>query len=120
MKLGFASILVFLMVFILPANLSAAEIEPEGTASRKLQRGFLNVALSPIAFTQAIQDERRRKTPEPSWLFGALRGSVVAVGRGLIGVMEIVTAPFEVVPNREPLVEPEFSWSYLDPPKKPA
>ena len=40
--------LLVLLAFSLPLMAAEAEIQGEGTPQRKLQRGFLNVALSPV------------------------------------------------------------------------
>jgi hypothetical protein len=36
------------------------------------------------------------------------------VVRTLVGVYEFVSAPFEAPAGFEPIIEPEFPWSYFD------
>lgn len=91
----------------------ATEIEPEGTALRKLQRGFLNVALSPIEISNELAKEVKNDVAPPSWLTGFGRGSIYMVGRALMGVYEIVTFPLEAPAGYKPILKPEFPWQYL-------
>jgi putative exosortase-associated protein (TIGR04073 family) len=41
-------------------------------------------------------------------------GLGMIVPRVLVGVYEFVTAPFPVPANYEPILEPEFPWSYFE------
>lgn len=87
-----------------------AEIQGEGTPLRKLQRGFLNVALSPFEISNELSKEVRNDTLPPSWFAGLGRGSIYAVGRALTGVYEMVTFPIPYPANYKPVLSPEFPW----------
>ncbi|OQA57761.1 MAG: hypothetical protein BWY42_00314 [Candidatus Omnitrophica bacterium ADurb.Bin277] len=93
--------------------LHAAEIEPEGTMLRKLQRGFLNVALSPIEISNELAKEKKNDTFLPSWFAGLGRGAWFTVGRALTGVYEMVTFPVPYPANYRPILKPEFAWHHL-------
>jgi outer membrane protein OmpA-like peptidoglycan-associated protein len=41
-------------------------------------------------------------------------GAGKLVARELIGVYEVVTAPFETPPGYQPILEPEYPWQYFD------
>ncbi len=106
---AFCSLLIAMFLFGAAAH--AVEMAPEGTRARKLQRGFLNVALAPMeASTRLVRGTERYEGLEPSWFFGILDGAVFAVHRALVGAFEIATFPIRT----DPVVEPEFAWQYLD------
>ena len=102
-----------LLVFSLPLMAAEAEIQGEGTPQRKLQRGFLNIALSPIEISNELSKEVRNDTFPPSWVAGLGRGSAYAVGRALVGVYEIVTFPIPYPAHYKPVLQPEFEWQHL-------
>ena len=95
-------------------NAHAAELEPSGTPMRKLQRGFLNVALSPIEVIHALDQEKNVDSVIPSWFAGLGRGSIYMVGRVMAGAFEMATFPLPLPSGYEPIVEPEFIWLHLD------
>ena len=104
---------VLLISLALVPSLFAAELAPEGTAVSKLQRGFLNVALSPIELSYALAQEKKHDDFIPSWMAGVGRGSFFTLGRALAGVYEMLTAPFPLPAGYEPVVYPELVWDYL-------
>ena len=105
---------VILLLFLsdLPF-LFAAEIAQEGTPARKLQRGFLNIALSPIEISKELDKEKKVDSLIPSWVIGIERGSFYAAARALTGVYEMLTFPFAVPARYEAVVQPEFAWELL-------
>lgn len=105
--------LAVLLAFTLPLMGQEAEIQGEGTPQRKLQRGFLNVALSPIEISNELSKEVRNDTFPPSWVAGLGRGAVYMVGRALVGVYEMVTFPLPYPANYKPVLQPEFTWQHL-------
>jgi putative exosortase-associated protein (TIGR04073 family) len=105
--------LLALLVVSFPLMAAEAEIQGEGTPLRKLQRGFLNVALSPIEISTELSKEVHNDTLPPSWVAGLGRGSFYAVGRALVGVYEIVTFPIPYPANYKPVLQPEFEWQHF-------
>jgi len=105
-----SALFVFL---VLSLSLQAAEIEKEGTPQRKLQRGFLNIALSPIEISTELAKEKKNETLPPSWVAGAGRGIAYMTGRALIGVYELVTFPVPYPAHYKPVLFPEFEWQNL-------
>ena len=87
-----------------------AEIQADGTPLRKLQRGFLNVALSPFEISSELSKEVRNDTFPPSWVAGLGRGCFYTVGRALVGVYEMVSFPIPCPANYKPVLQPEFPW----------
>ena len=86
-----ALLLVFIFPVIFSPLIFAAEIAPEGTPARKLQRGFLNIALSPISISEELHKEKKADSFIPSWVAGLGRGTCFAAGRALMGVYEMAT-----------------------------
>lgn len=105
------AILVFVSLFAV--CLQAAEIESEGTSWRKAQRGFLNVALSPIEISTELAKEVKKDTFPPSWIEGLGRGTAFMVGRALVGAYELVTFPVPCPANYKPVLQPEFEWEHF-------
>jgi putative exosortase-associated protein (TIGR04073 family) len=87
-----------------------AQIQGEGTCLRKLQRGFLNVALCPFEISSELSKEVRNDTFPPSWMSGLGRGVFYTVGRALVGVYEVVTFPIPYPAGYKPVLQPEFPW----------
>ena len=100
--------------------LSAAEISPENGPVRKLQRGFLNIALSPFELSNQFSKEKKVESFIPSWFYAFGYGSYLTVQRAAIGVYEIVTFPVPLPPAYEPVVLPEFSWELTGAPENAA
>lgn len=104
----------FLLVgFSLASAVQAAELAPEGTRTRKLQRGLLNTFFAPVELSQALEPEKTKDTWVPSWFQGLFVGSVNMVGRAVTGIYEIVTFPIPSPPDYKPVYHPEFSLEHL-------
>lgn len=112
MKIRFGA--AFLVLVLACPLAQAASLEPGGTPLRKLQRGFLNAALSPIELLYAIRKENQKDSFPPGWLIGIGKGSLATVGRAAVGLLEIVSFPFEMPKDYQPIVNPEFAWQKLD------
>lgn len=96
-----------------------AKIAAEGSPIRKLQRGFLNIALCPIDISTECQKEQTRETFPPSWFSAFGRGSLYAGGRALTGVYEMLTFFIPYPANYEPVLYPEFPWQKFPPATQP-
>ena len=51
---------------------------------------------------------------------GFVKGLVLMPFRGMVGVYELFTFPFEIQPGYEPVMEPEYPWGYFGGGDKPA
>lgn len=93
----------------------AAEVESSGPL-RKLQRGFVNIALSPMELSNELATEKYENADQmpPSWMTGTVRGIAFTAGRALAGVYDIVTFPLPLPREYGPIVEPEFPWQHLE------
>ncbi|MFA5167684.1 MAG: exosortase system-associated protein, TIGR04073 family [Candidatus Omnitrophota bacterium] len=117
-SLKISAAIVALLAFSLPLLAAEVEIQGEGTPQRKLQRGFLNVALSPIEISNELSKEVRNDTFPPSWVAGLGRGSIYTVGRALVGIYEMLTFLVPYPAHYKPVLFPEFEWEHLSSPDK--
>jgi putative exosortase-associated protein (TIGR04073 family) len=117
MKYG--RLLLVLSAFLLFQTAAfSAELAAPGTPARKLQRGFLNVALSPFEISNEMARDKKVDAFPPTWVTGLGRGLCYAVGRSLVGIGEILTFPVSAPDNYGPVLQPEFAWQHV--PDKPA
>ena len=109
---------IFLLTLLLvcgpPLFAFAAELAEEHTPARKLQRGFLNVALSPLEISHELAKEKKIRSVVPSWFAGLGRGSFFTAGRMLTGVYEMGTFFIPLPAHYDPVVQPEFTWEHLE------
>lgn len=113
MKFLLKTLTVFLFLLSTVPQIYAASIESEGTPIRKLQRGFVNIALSPIEISNQWAKVANKEAAIPTWFTAGGTGILFMVGRALTGVYEMVTFPIPVPANYKPLVYPEFPWQEL-------
>ncbi len=91
----------------------AAEIAENKGPIRKIQRGFVNIALSPIEISTEMAKEKTTDGVIPSWFTGMGRGIFYMAGRMLAGGYDLVTFPLPLPAGYEPLVYPEFPWEHF-------
>jgi len=92
----------------------AAELAESGPI-RKLQRGFLNIALSPMEISNELAVEKHENHDQmpPSWMTGLVRGIGFTAGRALAGVYDIVTFPIPFPKEYGPIIQPELPWDKM-------
>ena len=105
---------LFLSSLVFSQTLFASEIASPGTPARKLQRGFLNIALSPVEISTEMAKEKKNDTMPPGWLLGLGRGACYAAGRALTGAFEILTFLFSFPGHYDTILDPEFPWEHFD------
>ena len=108
-----ASIVLTLALLALPASAGAQ------SAARKVGRGLAAMTCGFLEVPGNIVKLHRERGPAWGFTLGFVQGLGMIVVRELVGVYEFVTAPLEVPPGFEPIIEPEFPWSYFDEPARP-
>lgn len=103
---------LFILFLLFSSSAFSAEMEPAGTPLRKLQRGFLNIALSPMEISHEIRRDKKREDFIPGWVTGLGRGVSFAAGRALVGAYEMLSFPIALPAAYEPVVLPEFAWEH--------
>ncbi len=102
----------FLALNLFFSDARAAQLAPQGTSERKLQRGFLNVVFSPLEISHALAQENKQEEWF-NWVNGLGIGSWFAVIRAATGIYDLVTAPIPFPSNYEPTLQPEFALEHL-------
>lgn len=113
---------ILIMIILSAAVLAAppafsAQLENQGTPARKLQRGFLNIALCPWELVRELSIDKKSEHAVPTWMTGIGKGSVYTVGRALAGFYDLLTFPVPYPGNYEPVVMPEFAWEHFPGPE---
>ncbi|MBI4115694.1 MAG: hypothetical protein HY447_03865 [Candidatus Omnitrophica bacterium] len=110
--------LTLFLILFLPTVVHAAELAPQGTMTRKFQRGLINTFLSPIEISHALAEAKEKSKGReeyfPSWITGGALGIYFMVIRATTGFYDMVTAPFPAPAGYEPLLKPEFSLDHLN------
>ncbi|MDJ0850951.1 MAG: exosortase system-associated protein, TIGR04073 family [Myxococcota bacterium] len=95
------------------AGAPPAGAEPEMTAARKAGRGLAGLTTFPLELPGNVVQEGRTN----GYLAGATVGLAMGIGkmvaRPLVGVYELLTAPFPIPQGFEPVLSPEFPWRYF-------
>ncbi len=105
--LGLLAALALLVPAPLPA--SAADY----TATRKLGRGLAGVGTGLLEIPGNVVEESRRNGAVSGATLGFALGVGRFVTRTLVGVYEVLSAPFASPPEFRPVLEPEFPWQYF-------
>jgi putative exosortase-associated protein (TIGR04073 family) len=95
-------------VLALPGTASAQ------TAARKVGRGLAAMTTGFLEVPGNIVKVNRERGPGWGFTLGFVQGLGMIVVRELVGVYEFVTAPLEVPAGFQPIIQPEFPWSYFE------
>src|SRR5881409_2856378 len=83
------------------------------TATRKFGRGLAGMTTSVLEVPGNIVAESRARGYGEGIPLGFAKGLGFIIPRTLVGVWEFLTAPFPVPAGYEPILQPEFPWSYF-------
>ncbi|MFQ5416057.1 MAG: OmpA family protein [Myxococcota bacterium] len=86
----------------------------EMTAARKAGRGLAGITLGVLEIPGNIVQEARTNGGLSAATIGLGVGIGKFVTRELVGVYELLSAPFEEPPGFEPILVPEFPWQYFE------
>ncbi|HVH05613.1 MAG TPA: exosortase system-associated protein, TIGR04073 family [Myxococcota bacterium] len=103
------------MTSALALLLAGAWCSPAGadTAGHKAGRGLAAISTPFLEIPGNVIATNRREGPVEAWTMGLARGIGMTIVRPGVGVYELVTAPFPMPENYEPILEPEYPWSYF-------
>jgi len=103
------ALLGFLVLSALPVW--AATEAKSYTWKDKLKRGALNIISCPVEVARNIHTTTEEKNLLVGWTVGLLKGLGEGVVRLAVGVIDVVTFPFDFPDsNKGPLIDPEFVW----------
>ena len=83
------------------------------TAWEKGGRGLASMTTPFLEIPGNIVETTDRHGALAGWTNGLARGLGMAIVRPPIGFYELVTAPIAAPKNFEPILEPEYPWSYF-------
>ncbi len=114
--LGFALLLGFAttLTVSLPQTAAAAEEEvyrDNADISKmfhKFGRGLVNVLTGWIEIPKNIAKEWRKTDPFTGFVLGTIKGIGWGFGRTVVGVYEVITFPFPIPQDYQPIMSPEF------------
>ena len=98
------------------AVLAASGPAAADSAARKAGRGLAGMTCGFLEVPGNIVKTYRERGPAWGFTLGFVQGLGMIVVRELVGVYEFVTAPLEVPSGFEPIIQPEFPWSYFNEP----
>ena len=104
------------MLAIVPQSIQAQQTDDDtyrenteiNQMFHKLGRGVSNVLLGWVEVPKNIAKEWRRTEPFTGTIVGFFKGFGWAVARTVAGVYEVISFPFPVPKNYEPIMYPEF------------
>jgi putative exosortase-associated protein (TIGR04073 family) len=83
------------------------------TVWHKMGRGFAAITTPFLELPGNIIDTNEREGPVSAWTSGVARGIGMTIVRPAVGLYEVVTTPIAAPKNYEPILEPEYPWSYF-------
>jgi putative exosortase-associated protein (TIGR04073 family) len=83
------------------------------TAPRKFGRGLAGMTLAILEVPGNMVEQTHKHGPAEGLPLGFAIGLGMIVPRTLVGVYEFVSAPFPAPPGYQPILHPEFPWSYF-------
>ncbi len=107
MKRTFKAIIILIIVTLLFANLSYAG------PFKKLGRGLANMVTGWIELPVTVHRTSERHNYIGGLFYGIPIGLAKALIRTFGGVYEIVTFPFPIPEDYEPIIEPEFVMGHF-------
>ncbi len=105
-------ILLLCLFSVLPVVMAEDIIEDDVDEwGDKLGRGVVNVLTSPLEVVRTVDVKTKTDGALTGFTVGLVEGIGRFVVRAGVGVIDVVTFPFEFPKeHRAPLIEPEFVW----------
>ncbi len=95
-------------LLVLPGTASAQ------TAARKVGRGLAAMTTGFLEVPGNIVKVSRERGYGWGFSLGFVQGLGMIVVRELVGVYEFLTCPLDVPSGYQPIIHPEFPWSYFN------
>jgi putative exosortase-associated protein (TIGR04073 family) len=90
------------------------ELAHAQSAARKAGRGLAGMTTSVLEVPGNVVKMTDERGPGWGFTLGFVQGLGMIPVRTLVGVYEFVTCPFPLPAGFEPIIEPEFPWSYFE------
>jgi putative exosortase-associated protein (TIGR04073 family) len=92
----------------------ASPAEARDSPARKLGRGFANLGLGVMTLPAEVVDTGRRHGPFVGATWGLVKGVTLTAVTEVVGVWEVLTAPYPFPPDFKPILSPEFPWQRFE------
>src|SRR3989441_10642329 len=104
------------ILFVLAGACVLAFASPAGaqSAGHKFGRGLADVTTGVLELPGNAMVETEKHGAAAGVPIGIAKGLGMIVSRELVGVYEVVSAPFPVPAGYRPPISPEYPWSYFD------
>ena len=83
------------------------------TPLQKAGRGLAGITTPFLEIPGNIKQTTERDGAPAGWTEGFAKGLGMAILRPPVGVYELITAPIPAPSNYEPILKPEYPWSYF-------
>jgi putative exosortase-associated protein (TIGR04073 family) len=83
------------------------------TPGQKAGRGLAAMTTPFLEIPGNIIETSERDGPLAGWTAGLAKGLGMTIVRPPVGFYELVTAPIAAPKNFEPILQPEYPWSYF-------
>ncbi len=90
-----------------------APVTRADTATAKAGRGLAAITTPFLEIPGNIVQTSHRDGPVAGWTMGLAKGLGMTIVRPVVGLYELVTAPIAAPANYEPIMQPEYPWSYF-------
>jgi putative exosortase-associated protein (TIGR04073 family) len=101
------------LALLLLASTAGAVARGDNTATDKFLRGLAGVTTGVLEVPGNMAVETKERGPAAGLPLGFVQGLGMLVMRELVGVYEIVSSPFPVPADYEPVMRPEYPWGYF-------
>jgi len=112
-KLNFRHIAIYALLIGMLATPTLSQAV-EYTAARKAGRGLAAMTTGFLEIPGNMVAESRKHGAGAGVPLGFVFGLGKLVIRELVGVYELLSAPFEAPAGFKPIIEPEFPWDYFE------
>ena len=103
-----------LALFAFPAGAFAHDVQGEHTAVDKLGRGLAEMTTGFLKLPGNVVAVSRQQGVLGGMTIGLAKGIGMIPVREVVGVYDFVTAPIPAPGHYDPVLEPEYPWSYFE------
>jgi len=107
---------IFALAGVAACILAFASPAGAQSAGHKFGRGLADITTGVLELPGNAMVESEKHGAAAGVPIGLAKGLGMIVSRELVGVYEVVSAPFPVPAGYRPPISPEFPWSYFDRP----
>jgi putative exosortase-associated protein (TIGR04073 family) len=92
---------------------SIADASNADTPTHKLGRGLAAITTPFLELPGNIAQTSQREGPLTGWTMGVAKGIGMTIVRPIVGIYELASAPWPAPAHYQPILAPEYPWSYF-------